>query len=90
MRVESLNKAKYYVSFIDDSSRWCEIRFLRSKDEAFEKFQEFKKLEENQKEKRIKCIQSDNGTEYKNKFDDYTATQIKKSSLIWESDHHIL
>lgn len=32
MRIASNGKAKYFATFIDDSSRWCEIHFLKSKD----------------------------------------------------------
>lgn len=32
MRVESNGKAKYFATFIDDHSRWCEIRMLKKKD----------------------------------------------------------
>ena len=72
MRVESLGKAKYFVTFIDDCSKWCEVYFLRTKSEVFEKFKEFQKKVENQKERKVKCIQSDNGKEYVNKeFDFY-------------------
>ena len=78
MRVESNNKAKYYVTFIDDNSRWSEVRFLRKKSEAFEAFKEFKALVENQKERKIKFLQCDNGTEYlSNDFDDF----LKKSGI---------
>jgi Reverse transcriptase (RNA-dependent DNA polymerase)./Integrase core domain. len=72
MRIESKGRAKYFITFIDDSSRWCEIRFLKRKSEAFEAFKDFKKLVENQKERKLKCLQSDNGTEYLSKeFDEY-------------------
>lgn len=70
MRCESLGKLKYFVTFIDDATRWCEVRFLKSKDEVFEAFKEVKALFENQKGKKIKFLQSDNGTEYVNgRFD---------------------
>ena len=35
MRTASNGKAKYFATFIDDKSRWCEIRFLKSKHEVF-------------------------------------------------------
>lgn len=72
MRCESLGKSKYFVTFIDDAIRWCEVRFLKSKDEIFEAFKEVKALFENQKGKKIKFLQSDNGTEYVNgRFDNF-------------------
>jgi hypothetical protein len=36
---------------------------LRIKDEAFEKFKEFKRMVENQKERKIKIFKSDRGGE---------------------------
>lgn len=72
MRVESNNKARYVMTLIDDSSRWCEVRFLKSKNEALENFKNFVTLIENQKGKRVKFLQSDNGGEYlSNEFDRY-------------------
>ena len=38
MRTESRCKKRYFVTFIDDCSRWCEIYFLRNKSDAFEAF----------------------------------------------------
>ena len=72
MRVESKGRAKYFMTFIDDSSRWCEVRFLKKKSEAFEVFKDFKALVENQKGRKMKCLQSDNGTEYlSTEFNEY-------------------
>jgi hypothetical protein len=57
----------YYVSFIDDYSRKTWIYFLKSKDEVFSKFKEFKALIENLFERKIKILRSDNGGEYTSK-----------------------
>lgn len=68
----SLGGAKYYVEFIDDHSKYCEIRFLKSKAEVLEKTKEYVALVEKQKGKSVKVIQSDNGREYVNtEFDNY-------------------
>jgi hypothetical protein len=61
--VPSLGKSVYYVSFIDDFSRNTWIYFLRNKSEVFDKFKEFKALVENQTEKKIKVLRTDNGGE---------------------------
>ena len=53
-----------YVSFIDDLSRNTWIYFLRNKYEVFEIFKEFKALVENQTEKKIKMLRTDNGGEF--------------------------
>lgn len=43
MRVSSKGGAKYFITFIDDKSRWCEI-FLEKKSEALNAFKHFKLL----------------------------------------------
>ena len=57
----------YYVSFIDDYSHKTWVYFLKSKDEVFNKFKEFKALIENLFERKIKILRSDNGGEYTSK-----------------------
>ncbi|CAK9818809.1 Retrovirus-related Pol polyprotein from transposon TNT 1-94 [Anthophora quadrimaculata] len=70
MRTRSYGGNKYFVTFIDDHSRWCEIRFLKSKDQLFDAFRDFKNYIENQTGRKIKVFQSDNGKEYVNsRFD---------------------
>ena len=56
----SLSGYVYYVTFIDDYSRNTWVYFLKSKDEGFGKFKEFKALVENLSEINIKIIRSDN------------------------------
>uniref|UniRef100_A0A1J3ITH4 Retrovirus-related Pol polyprotein from transposon TNT 1-94 n=1 Tax=Noccaea caerulescens TaxID=107243 RepID=A0A1J3ITH4_NOCCA len=68
---ESLGGAKYFISFIDDYSKKLWVYFLRTKDEAFNKFKEWKEAVESHTEKRIKCLRKDNGLEFCNTlFDD--------------------
>jgi len=47
VKVPSLGKSMYYVSFIDDFSRNTWINFLKKKSEVFDRFKEFKALVEN-------------------------------------------
>jgi hypothetical protein len=63
----SISGYVYYVSFIDDYSRKTWVCFLKSKDEVFGKFKEFKALIENLYERNIKILRSDNGGEYTSK-----------------------
>jgi hypothetical protein len=63
----SMSGYVYYVSFIDDYSRKIWLHFLKSKDEVFSKFKEFKALIENLSERKIKIPRSDNGGEYTSK-----------------------
>jgi transposase InsO family protein len=55
---------RYFITFIDDYSHFTYVYLLRTKDEAFGKFKEFKKMVENQKERQIKVLRSDRGGEY--------------------------
>ena len=55
---------RYFITFIDDCSRYIYVHLLRTKDEAFEAFKEFKAKVENQKERKIKVLRSDRGGEY--------------------------
>jgi hypothetical protein len=55
----------YFITFIDDKSRYTTIYLLKLKLETFEKFQHFKKQIETQTHKKLKILQLDNGGEYK-------------------------
>jgi hypothetical protein len=63
----SISRYVYYVSFIDDYSRKTWVYLLKSKDEVFSKFKEFKALIENLSERKSKILRSDNGGEYTSK-----------------------
>jgi transposase InsO family protein len=67
MTVASMNGYLYYVLFIDDHSWKTWIYFLKNKDGVLVKFQEFKAQVENQTERKIKVLRSDNGGEYTSK-----------------------
>jgi hypothetical protein len=57
-------KKRYFITFIDNYSRFTYAHLLRTKDEAFEKFKKFNKMVENQKERKNKILRSDRGGEY--------------------------
>jgi hypothetical protein len=67
MPVKSLGGSLYYVIFIDDYSRKTWLYLLKTKDEVFNKFQEFKAEIENLTNKKIKTLRIDNGGEYTSK-----------------------
>ncbi|GBN86016.1 Retrovirus-related Pol polyprotein from transposon TNT 1-94 [Araneus ventricosus] len=72
MKVKSIGNMRYFITFIDDKTGWTEIRFLKNKSEAWEKFKEVKNLLEWQSGCKVKFLQSDRGGEYiGEKFDDY-------------------
>eukprot|EP00253_Pinus_taeda_P017406 PITA_17406 len=60
----SLSGYEYYVLFIDDHSRKTWIYFLKTKNEVFKRFQEFRALVERQTGQKIKSLRSDNGGKY--------------------------
>ena len=66
MQVESKGGSRYMVTFTDDYSRYTTTYFIKRKDEALSKFQEYVTLVENQSENRgrVKVLRSDNGGEY--------------------------
>ena len=64
MRTASKSGAKYFAVFKDDYSRWYEVYFLSKRSEIFSVFKRYKAQVENVTGRRIKHLQSDNGTEY--------------------------
>ena len=64
MPTNSINVYRYFLTFIDDCSRYCWIYFMKLKSEVFETFKSFKVMVENSFNKKIKSIRSDKGGEY--------------------------
>ncbi|GKA14457.1 zinc finger, CCHC-type containing protein [Tanacetum coccineum] len=60
----SLGNKKYFVTFIDDASRFCYVYLLHTKDEALDKFKVFKTEFELQQGSLIKRFMTDRGCEY--------------------------
>jgi hypothetical protein len=65
VRTPSKGGAQYFMSFIDNYSRKAWVYFLKNKSEAFAKFKIWKAEVENQTGRKIKCLRTDNGTEYR-------------------------
>jgi len=59
-----VGKNIYYVSFIDDFSKFTWIYLLRHTSEVFQKFHDFQSMVERQFDKKILSIQTDWGGEY--------------------------
>ena len=63
---------KYFITFIDDATRYCQLYLVKTKDEALNCFKIYKAEVENQLEKKIKRVRSDRGGEYlSNEFGEY-------------------
>ena len=68
MEEKSIGGANYFLTFIDDFSRKTFVYFLKNKSQVLEYLGEFKSLVENQNNKKIKVIRTDNGLEYCNEL----------------------
>ncbi|MCQ7012838.1 DDE-type integrase/transposase/recombinase, partial [Clostridioides difficile] len=64
MTIQARGGYEYFVTFIDDYSRYGYIYLMRRKSECFGKFKEFKAEVENRQGKSIKSLRSDRGGEY--------------------------
>jgi hypothetical protein len=64
------NDHVYFISFIDDYSRYCYIYLIVEKTQAFDTFKSFKSKIELQLNKRIKSVRSYHGGEYYGRSDD--------------------
>jgi hypothetical protein len=68
---------QYFITFIDDSTRFCYVYLLKSKDEALHYFKSYKAEVENQLERKIKWLRSDRGGEYfSGNFSDFVWNMI--------------
>ena len=54
------------MTFINDSTRWCEIYLVKHKSGVLEAFKTYKSFVEKKTGKKIKVLQSDNGREFCN------------------------
>jgi hypothetical protein len=59
--IPSVGRFKYYMSFIDDFSKFIWVYLLKNKSEVFRNFHEFQTLVEQQFSKKILAIQTDLG-----------------------------
>ena len=64
---------KYFITFVDDSTKYCYVYLLKSKGEAIEKFVLYKNEVENQLNRKIKVLRSDRSGEYESPFVDLCA-----------------
>ena len=66
--VQTRGANRYFITFVDDSIKYCYVYLLKSKDEAIEKFVLYKNEVENQLNKKIKVPRSYLGGEYELPF----------------------
>nr|GFA96616.1 putative ribonuclease H-like domain-containing protein [Tanacetum cinerariifolium] len=80
MRVQSIKGKRYVLVVVDDYSRYTWVFFLHSKDEASKVIISFIKKTQVNLQLQVQRVQTDNGTEFKNKtlakfFDEVGITQ---------------
>lgn len=89
METQSIGKARYLLTFVDDYSRAVSAYFLKEKSEVTEKFIAHVKLMERQMGKPVKKIRTDNGTEYLNdkfaKFCESSGIRHQKNRPLYAS-----
>ena len=74
---KSLSGAEYFVTFIDDKSRFVWVYTLTHKSEVFEKLTEWKSMVRKSRGMKVKVLRTDNEGEYTSKeFEQY----LKKPS----------
>ena len=72
MKSKSLGGNAYFLTFVDDKSRFTTVYFMRNESEVFNKFKEFEAMATNVTGKRIRILRCDNGGEYTLKvFNEY-------------------
>ena len=64
MEIRSKGGARYFVTFIDDKSRWLTVYPLHRKSDCFDAFQRFLRLTETQTGCKLRQLRSDGGGEY--------------------------
>lgn len=64
IKVNSMGGAAYFITFIDDFSRYVSTFFLKQKSDALKVFKEYVEMAENQTGSKVKILRSDNGSEY--------------------------
>jgi transposase InsO family protein len=79
---KELKCEKYFMLLVDDYTRMIVVYFLKNNSEAFENFNIYKEMVENEMDSRIKCLIFDNGGEFTSKkFVDYCSSHGIKRQL---------
>ena len=69
--VQTRGEKMYFITFVDDCTRYCYVYLLRSKDEALDVFKHYKNVVENQLSKKIKAIKNDRGGKHEAPFGEF-------------------
>ena len=66
----SFNREKYFITFIDDFSRYCYIYLLHEKSQAVSALKVYITEVERQLDRKVKVVKSDRGGEYYERYDE--------------------
>ena len=75
---------KFFITFVDDNTKYCYVYPLKSKNEAIEKFVLYKTEVKNQFNKKIKVLRSDRVGEYESSFAEFCS----QNGIIDETTTH--
>lgn len=64
MQVETMTRKRYFITFIDVHSKYCEVKFIRKKNEAIVETMRFVEKMKTQFGRKPKVIRTDRGLEY--------------------------
>ena len=82
MSTQSLSGAEYFLTFIDDKTRYVWVYVLKHKHEVFERFLEWKAMVEKSTGQKLKTLRTDNGGEYTfERFENYPKTEGVRHEL---------
>ena len=71
-KTSTISGYRYWITFIDDCTRFRAVMFLKTKDQAFDAFRRYKAYAENHLGTKIQCMRVDKGGEYMStKFNDF-------------------
>ena len=68
--VNSFNKEKYFITFIDDFSRYGHVNLLHEKSQSVNALEVYINEVERQLDKKVKIVRSDRGGEYYGRYDE--------------------
>ena len=76
MKHRSLGGAEYFLTFTDDHTRYSWVYMLKTKDQVFECFRNWKALVKKQTRHKLKMLRTDNGGEYTSRqFEQYLKSE---------------
>ena len=99
IETESVNGHKYFLTIVEEHSRFLAVRPLRSKAEASAEVMKFTRYFERQTGRKVKRLHTDGGSEFKRAADDlqdmgveveYTTTYTPQSNGLAERAHGVI